>query len=139
MKKQQTGIKETAFQLAREHGWELEYEGGLEIDGEYLDDADLTWTSSREGAPTYVLNISWSESTQFGYVITREESQMTEAAGSAFGMFSGSNLAGTPFENGAFGLPQQGNTVAEKYFIPAVEILLQEVEEAVKNLEAKKK
>lgn len=138
MKKQQTGIKETAFQLARKHGWELEYEGGLEIDGEYLDDADLTWTIS-DGTATYVLNISWSESTQFGYVVTREELQKTEAAGSAFGMFAGSNLAGTPFENGAFGLPQQGNTVAEKYFIPAVETLVQEVEEAVKNLEVKKK
>lgn len=135
MKNQQTGIKETAYQLARKHDWELEYEGGLEIDGEYLDDADLTWHQASEGgALTYVLNISWSESTQYGFVLTRENEKESAKYGSSFGVFTDANLTATPFENSAFSLPQQGQTVAEKYFISAQDQLVDEIEETVQPL-----
>lgn len=135
MKKQQTGIKETAFQLARKHGWELEYEGGLEIDGEYLDDADLTWRQvSEDGSLTYVLNISWSESTQYGFVLTREKEKGSANSGSSFGVFTGADSTATPFGNSAFSLPQQGQTVTEKYFISTTEQLVSEVEETMQPL-----
>lgn len=130
MKNEETGIKEAAYQLARKHGWELEYEGGLELDGEFLDDADLTWTSStQDGVTEFVLNISWAESTAYGFVLTREEAQKKPSAGSSFGVFEGASLAGTPLENATFELPQPGNTVAEKYFFTNTEELLQAVEE----------
>lgn len=135
MKKQQTGIKETAFQLARKHGWELEYEGGLEIDGEYLDDADLTWRQvAEDGSLTYMLNISWSESTQYGFVLTREKEKESAHSGSSFGVFTGANLNATPFENSALSLLQQGQTVTEKYFISTMERLISEIEGAIQSL-----
>lgn len=135
MKNQQTGIKEIAYELARKHGWKLEYEGGLELDGEYLDDADLTWvTAGQGGATEFVLNISWAESTAFGFVLTRENQKSGVSASSSFGVFEGADFVGTPFENASFGLPRQGNTVAEKYFISTVKELKIAVEEAVAHL-----
>ena len=47
---QDTGIKENAYLLARTYGWELEYNGGLELDGEFVDDADLSRTYTVRGA-----------------------------------------------------------------------------------------
>lgn len=135
MKKQQTGIKETAFQLARKHGWELEYEGGLEIDGEYLDDADLTWRQvAEDGSLTYVLNISWSESTQYGFVLTREKEKESAHSGSSFGVFAGADSTATPFGNSALSLLQLGQTVTEKYFISTMERLISEIEGAIQSL-----
>lgn len=59
-----TLIKGTAFDLARRFGWDLEYNGGLELDGEYLDDADLVHTITEDGTSVeYILNISYAEST----------------------------------------------------------------------------
>ena len=142
-----TQIKETAYALARKHGWELEYAGGLELDGEFLDDADLSWPAPASGGrpEQYVLNISWAETTAYGFTLTRETAASDGAtSGSSFGAaggFSGSSFgsivtdpdAGAAFvDPGAFAL--QGPALTEKYYITTVADLVEAVEAAVAGL-----
>lgn len=109
-----TQIKETAFDLARQFGWDLEYNGGLELDGEYLDDADLVHIIIENGTSVeYILNISYAESTAYGFIFTRER-LAAQAPGPAFGAVG--------FE--ASGLPGQGAvTLAEKYYLATADDL----------------
>lgn len=70
---QNTQIKETASALARCFDWNFHYEGGLELGGEFLDDADLQLERLEDGVPVeYVLNLSYADSTAYGYTLTRE-------------------------------------------------------------------
>lgn len=103
-----TLIKETAFDLAHRFGWDLEYNGGLELDGEYLDDADLVHTITENGASVeYILNISYAESTSYGFTLTRER-LATQTSGSAFGAVR-FEASGLPGENAV--------TLVEKYYL----------------------
>lgn len=137
MKNQQTGIKEIAYRLAKKHGWVLEYNGGIEIDGEFLDDADLSWAAAHSaGAPVeYVLNISWADSTAYGLTLTQEDAAPagggTPQAGSAFGLTQ--SAFGAPAENNFLNLPAPGKTLVEKYFLATLSELESAVEQAVKN------
>lgn len=109
-----TLIKETAFDLARRFGWDLEYNGGLELDGEYLDDADLVHTITEDGTSVeYVLNISYAESTAYGFTLTCER-LAAQAPGSAFGAV-GFEASGLPGENAV--------TLAEKYYLATADDL----------------
>lgn len=109
-----TLIKETAFDLARRFGWDLEYNGGLELDGEYLDDADLVRTITENGASVeYILNISYAESTSYGFTLTREH-LAAQTSGSAFGVV-GFEASGLPGENSV--------TLAEKYYLATADDL----------------
>ncbi|MDO4916098.1 MAG: hypothetical protein Q3974_00575 [Rothia sp. (in: high G+C Gram-positive bacteria)] len=138
MKNQQTGIKEIAYRLAKKHGWNLEYNGGIEIDGEFLDDADLSWVATHSvGVPVeYVLNISWADSTAYGLTLTQEDAAPTGGGtpqvGSAFGL--NQSAFGAPAENNFSNLPSAGETLVEKYFLATLNELETAVEEAVKNL-----
>lgn len=137
MKNQQTGIKEITYRLAKQHGWNLEYNGGIEIDGEFLDDADLSWAASHStGASVeYVLNISWADSTAYGLMLTQEDAAPagggTPPTGSAFGLTQ--SAFGAPAENNFSNLPSAGETLVEKYFLATLNELESAVEQAVKN------
>lgn len=145
---QHTQIKETAFALARKFGWALEYNGGLELDGEFLDDADLSVERSEDGVQVeYVLNISYADSTAYGYTLTREAaSAPTSAFGvGAFGQDAGGQApapsgfgAGASFGLGSFatdGLPgENAVTLAEKYYITTLAELIEAVEEKLTAL-----
>ena len=145
---QHTQIKETAFALARKFGWALEYNGGLELDGEFLDDADLSVERSEDGVQVeYVLNISYADSTAYGYTLTRE---VASAPASAFGMGAFGQDAGgqapapsgfgtgASFGLGSFateGLPgENAVTLAEKYYITTLAELIEAVEEKLTAL-----
>ncbi len=83
---QDTGIKENAYLLARTYGWELEYNGGLELDGEFVDDADLSRTYTVRGAEhRYVLNISFADTTAYGFMLMEEPEEPATSVPSAFG------------------------------------------------------
>ncbi|WP_237237138.1 hypothetical protein [Rothia nasimurium] len=139
---QHTQIKETAFALARKFGWALEYNGGLELDGEFLDDADLSVERSEDGVQVeYVLNISYADSTAYGYTLTREAASAPSSAFGAgvFGQDAGSQApatssfgAGASFGLGSFatdGLPgENAVTLAEKYYITTLAELIEAVE-----------
>ncbi|WP_421083777.1 hypothetical protein [Rothia nasimurium] len=136
---QHTHIKETAFALARKFGWALEYNGGLELDGEFLDDADLSIERTEDGVQVeYVLNISYADTTAYGYTLTREASG-SPTFGSAFGSIVGQDgtapapaPAGSSFGLGSFateGLPgENAVTLAEKYYITTLAELIEAVE-----------
>lgn len=139
---QHTQIKETAFALARKFGWALEYNGGLELDGEFLDDADLSVERTEDGVQVeYVLNISYADSTAYGYTLTREAASAPASAfgAGAFGQDAGSQApatsgfgAGASFGLGSFatgGLPgENAVTLAEKYYITTLAELIEAVE-----------
>lgn len=139
---QHTQIKETAFALARKFGWALEYNGGLELDGEFLDDADLSVERTEDGVQVeYVLNISYADSTAYGYTLTREAASAPSSAFGvgAFGQDAGSQApatssfgAGAGFGLGSFatdGLPgENAVTLAEKYYITTLAELIEAVE-----------
>lgn len=139
---QHTQIKETAFALARKFGWALEYNGGLELDGEFLDDADLSVERSEDGVQVeYVLNISYADSTAYGYTLTREAASAPSPAFGvgAFGQDAGGAAptpnsfgAGANFGLGSFateGLPgENAVTLAEKYYITTLAELIEAVE-----------
>ena len=139
---QHTQIKETAFALARKFGWALEYNGGLELDGEFLDDADLSVERTEDGVQVeYVLNISYADSTAYGYTLTREAASAPSSAfgAGAFGQDAGSQApapssfgAGASFGLGSFatdGLPgENAVTLAEKYYITTLAELIEAVE-----------
>lgn len=141
---QNTQIKETAFALARKFGWALEYNGGLELDGEFLDDADLSLERTEDGVQVeYVLNISYADTTAYGYTLTREASGApqfggTFSAGNALGTLGqdgaapASTPAGSAFGLGSFstgGLPgENAVTLAEKYYITTLADLIEAVE-----------
>lgn len=83
---QDTGIKENAYLLARTYGWELEYNGGLELDGEFVDDADLSRTYTINGKEhRYVLNISFADTTAYGFMLMEESDEPATSTPSAFG------------------------------------------------------
>ena len=138
---QHTQIKETAFALARKFGWALEYNGGLELDGEFLDDADLSVERTEDGVQVeYVLNISYADSTAYGYTLTREAASAPSSAfgAGAFGQDAGSQApapssfgAGASFGLGSFatdGLPgENAVTLAEKYYITTLAELIEAV------------
>lgn len=124
-----TQIKETAYALAQKFGWALEYNGGLELDGEFVDDADLSLERGEDGlAVEYVLNISYADTTAYGFTLTRESS----GAGSSFGAGAAASAPGTSFGAGSFateGLPgQNAVTLAEKHYITTVTELREAVE-----------
>lgn len=139
---QHTQIKETAFALARKFGWALEYNGGLELDGEFLDDADLSVERTEDGVQVeYVLNISYADSTAYGYTLTREAASAPSSAfgAGAFGQDAGNQApasssfgAGASFGLGSFatdGLPgENAVTLAEKYYITTLAELIEAVE-----------
>lgn len=145
---QHTQIKETAFALARKFGWVLEYNGGLELDGEFLDDADLSVERSEDGVQVeYVLNISYADSTAYGYTLTREAASAPASAFGVgtFGQDTGSQPpapssfgAGAGFGLGSFateGLPgENAVTLAEKYYITTLAELIEAVEEKLNAL-----
>ncbi|WP_237693062.1 hypothetical protein [Rothia nasimurium] len=145
---QHTQIKETAFALARKFGWALEYNGGLELDGEFLDDADLSVERSEDGVQVeYVLNVSYADSTAYGYTLTREAASAPASAfgAAAFGQDAGSQTpapssfgAGASFGLGSFatdGLPgENAVTLAEKYYITTLAELIEAVEEKLTAL-----
>ncbi|MGH1977299.1 hypothetical protein [Rothia sp. L_38] len=145
---QHTQIKETAFALARKFGWALEYNGGLELDGEFLDDADLSVERSEDGVQVeYVLNISYADSTAYGYTLTREAASAPASAFGvgAFGQDAGGQApapssfgAGAGFGLGSFateGLPgENAVTLAEKYYITTLAELIEAVEEKLTTL-----
>lgn len=145
---QHTQIKETAFALARKFGWALEYNGGLELDGEFLDDADLSVERAEDGVQVeYVLNISYADSTAYGYTLTREAASAPSSAfgAGAFGQDAGSQApapssfgAGASFGLGSFatgGLPgENAVTLAEKYYITTLAELIEAVEEKLNAL-----
>ncbi|MDO4898030.1 MAG: hypothetical protein Q3965_01870 [Rothia sp. (in: high G+C Gram-positive bacteria)] len=136
-----TQIKETAYTLAKKYGWALEYNGGLELDGEFLDDADLSDVRSEGGQQVeYVLNISYADTTAYGFTLTREVSRQDGAAQpGATGSFGagasfGASSAASSFGAGAFaaGLPgESAVTVAEKYYVTTVAELLEAADEAL--------
>lgn len=83
---QDTGIKENAYLLARTYGWELEYNGGLELDGEFVDDADLSRTYTVQGVQRrYVLNLSFADTTAYGFMLMEESDEPATSTPSAFG------------------------------------------------------
>ena len=139
---QHTQIKETAFALARKFGWALEYNGGLELDGEFLDDADLSVERTEDGVQVeYVLNISYADSTAYGYTLTREAASAPSSAFGvgAFSQDAGSQAtapssfgAGASFGLGSFatdGLPgENAVTLAEKYYITTLAELIEAIE-----------
>lgn len=145
---QHTQIKETAFALARKFGWALEYNGGLELDGEFLDDADLSVERTEDGVQVeYVLNISYADSTAYGYTLTREAAGAPSSAfgAGAFGQDAGSQApatsgfgAGASFGLGSFateGLPgENAVTLAEKYYITTLAELIEAVEAKLTTL-----
>ncbi len=123
---QNTGIKETAYSLAKKHGWHLEYAGGLELDGEYVDDADLTWVHQGK---TLVLNISWADTTAYGFTLTEENSAAGPAAALAGSSFGLADIGGITLD-----LPAQGRVLAEKYYITTAADLVEFVEEVICKL-----
>lgn len=139
---QHTQIKETALALARKFGWALEYNGGLELDGEFLDDADLSVERTEDGVQVeYVLNISYADTTAYGFTLTREASSAPASVfgASAFGQDAsgqaapaGTFGAGARFGLGPFatgGLPgENAVTLAEKYYITTLAELIEAVE-----------
>ncbi|MBM7051747.1 hypothetical protein [Rothia sp. ZJ1223] len=117
---QDTGIKEVSYALAREFGWELEYNGGLELDGEFLDDADLSRTFRVGGrAHRYVLNLSFDDTTAYGYTLL-EEPESPNPVPAAFG--------------GELFLPASGTTIAEKYYFTSPEDMVAEARTALTAL-----
>lgn len=135
MKNRETGIKETAYLLAKKYGWALEYEGGLEIDGEFLDDADMLWTApTQAGVRDFVLNISWSESTRYGFVLTQEQANSVPQAGSSFGLTRPATSIPSSLQTSPFDLGSAGETICEKYFLSSVEELAAGVDRAVESL-----
>lgn len=139
---QTTQIKETAFALARKFGWALEYNGGLELDGEFLDDADLSIERPEDGTQVeYVLNISYADSTAYGFTLTREAVSAPSAPvfGSSFSKEpSDSRAQSYSFGTGSFateGLPgENAVTLAEKYYITTLADLIEEVEAKLRAL-----
>ncbi|MGV3017560.1 hypothetical protein [Rothia sp. 88186D007BW] len=145
---QHTQIKETAFALARKFGWALEYNGGLELDGEFLDDADLSIERTEDGLQVeYVLNISYADSTAYGYTFTRESASapVSTFGVGAFGQDAGGQApaasslgAGASFGLGSFateGLPgENAVTLAEKYYITTLAELIEAAEEKLTTL-----
>ncbi|WP_237234353.1 hypothetical protein [Rothia nasisuis] len=134
---QHTQIKETALALARKFGWALEYNGGLELDGEFLDDADLSIEHTEDGMQVeYVLNISYADTTAYGFTLTREVASAPASAfaAGAFGQAAtpGNFDAGASFGLGPFatgGLPgENAVTLAEKYYITTLAELIEAVE-----------
>lgn len=139
---QNTHIKETAFALARKFGWALEYNGGLELDGEFLDDADLSIERPEDGTQVeYVLNISYADSTAYGFTLTREAASAPSAP--SFGASFSQEIAHVAtqthsFGTGSFatgGLPgENAVTLAEKYYITTLADLIEEVEVKLRAL-----
>lgn len=137
-----TQIKETAFALARKFGWALEYNGGLELDGEFLDDADLSIERPEDGTQVeYVLNISYADSTAYGFTLTREAASapLTPSFGASFSKEASSTVAQShSFGTGSFateGLPgENAVTLAEKYYITTLADLIEEVETKLRAL-----
>lgn len=137
-----TQIKETAFALARKFGWALEYNGGLELDGEFLDDADLSIERPEDGTQVeYVLNISYADSTAYGFTLTREAASAPQAPsfGASFSKEARSALGQShSFAMGSFatdGLPSENAiTLAEKYYITTLADLIEEVEAKLRAL-----
>lgn len=137
-----TQIKETAFALARKFGWALEYNGGLELDGEFLDDADLSIERPEDGTQVeYVLNISYADSTAYGFTLTREAASAPSAPGlgaSFGGETTGTAVQAHSFGTGSFatdGLPgENAVTLAEKYYITTLADLIEEVEAKLRAL-----
>lgn len=63
-----TGIKELAYQLAKDFGWDFSYEGGMELEGEFIDDAELTRTIG--GAET-VVSLCFDETSKYSLSVER--------------------------------------------------------------------
>ncbi|WP_237203129.1 hypothetical protein [Rothia endophytica] len=135
---QHTQIKETAYALAQKFGWALEYNGGLELDGEFLDDADLSTERTEDGLTVeYVLNLSYADSTAYGFTLTREDAGGQLTAGSSFGAGAGFGAPAASMPGGALGagsfatggVPSENAiTLAEKYYITTVAELVEAVE-----------
>lgn len=136
---QNTQIKETAAALARRFGWNFHYEGGLELGGEFLDDADLQLERLEDGVPVeYVLNLSYADSTAYGYTLTREASAAPtlENQGSSFGLGTPSRIS-APSSFSSSGLPgEQAVTLAEKYYMTSIQDLTEELEQKLALLAA---
>lgn len=136
---QNTQIKETAALLARRFGWNFHYEGGLELGGEFLDDADLQLERLEDGVPVeYVLNLSYADSTAYGYTLTREavSAPKLDRQGSAFGLVNQS-ASTTPSSFNSSGLPgEQAVTLAEKYYMTSIQDLKEELEQKLTLLAA---
>lgn len=64
----ETGIKELAYHLASAYGWDFSYEGGMELEGEYIDDAELTRTIN--GMET-VVTICWDETSSYSLTVEK--------------------------------------------------------------------
>lgn len=111
-----TQIKETGVALARRFGWALEYNGGLELDGEFVDDADLSVEAAGPGGRVlYVLNISFADTTAYGFTLTREPVGGSSAFGAA--VPAGGNALWVT------GLPGEGAvTLAERYHLSLVQM-----------------
>lgn len=119
---QDTGIKEHAYTLARKYGWELEYNGGLELDGEFLDDADLSRTYTVGGKDHhYVLNLSFADTTAYGYMLMEEPVQPSSTP-TSFGP--------EVFVAASGG----GQTLAEKYYFTSPEEMVKAAEGALTAL-----
>lgn len=141
---QHTQIKETAYTLAKKFGWALEYNGGLELDGEFLDDADLSTERTEDGVTMeYVLNLSYADSTAYGFTLTREDigGQLIASTGFDSGAsFSGAaaSISGDTFGAGSFatgGIPgENAVTLAEKYYITTVAELVEAIETKLEAL-----
>lgn len=137
-----TQIKGTAFALARKFGWALEYNGGLELDGEFLDDADLSIERPEDGTQVeYVLNISYADSTAYGFTLTREAANapLAPSFGASFSKEASDAVAQSQsFGTGSFatdGLPgENAVTLAEKYYITTLADLIEEVEAKLRAL-----
>lgn len=118
-----TQIKEIAYALSSRFGWTFEYGGALEMDGEWVDDADLTSNRQLDSSGdsfSYLLNIVYADSTLFGYTLTRE--------------FAPSSS----FQSGvAFGAPasrqSKDSVVAEQYFLESA----RQLEEVLSQLLAR--
>lgn len=141
---QHTQIKETAYTLAKKFGWALEYNGGLELDGEFLDDADLSTERTEDGVTVeYVLNLSYADSTAYGFTLTREDAggQLIASTGFDSGASFGgaaASISGDTFGAGSFatdGIPgENAITLAEKYYITTVAELVEAVETKLEAL-----
>lgn len=119
---QDTGIKEHAYALSRKYGWDLEYNGGLELDGEYLDDADLSRTYTVAGVPRhFVLNISFADTTAYGFMLMEESAEPVTKA----------SVFGTEIFTPA---PAAEKTLAEKYYFTSPEKMREVAEEALTAL-----
>lgn len=67
-----TGIKELAYSLASHYGWDFTYEGGMELEGEYIDDAELTRTINGQQV---LVTLCYDETSNYSLTIERGGSQ----------------------------------------------------------------